>query len=233
MPTLLLRLAGPLQSWGVESKFETRRTLGFPTKSGVVGLLAAALGYSRDEPLDDLNKLYFGVRVDKEGELLRDYHVARGKKDKDVYLTHRYYLADAIFLAGIECDDNDFLVKLENALHYPAFPLFLGRRSCVPTMPLVLGIREKSLLEALQNEPWLLPDWQQQKLRFDSNYNSNSRLRVIIDASVPNPSSILRDVPVSFSRKHRNFSLRSVEESYMDVKQKKITQEHDVWSELR
>lgn len=229
MPTLLLRLAGPLQSWGVESKFETRRTLGFPTKSGVIGLIAAALGYSRDEPLDDLNKLHFGVRVDKEGELLRDYHIARGEKNKNVYITHRYYLADAIFLAALESDDKDFLVKLENALHYPAFPLFLGRRSCVPTMPLVLGIREKSILESLQNEPWLLPDWQRQKLRSDSD----SKLRVIIDASIPNPSSIIRDVPVSFSRKHRKFALRSVEDSYTDAKQQIITQEHDVWSELR
>ena len=100
MATLLLRLAGPLQSWGVDSKFETRGTLDFPTKSGVIGLLAAALGYSRDEPLDRLNKLKFGVRVDKEGVRLHDYHTAKGKKD--TYVTHRYYLSDAVFLAGLE-----------------------------------------------------------------------------------------------------------------------------------
>lgn len=44
MSTLLLRLAGPLQAWGTESKFETRRTEREPTRSGVVGLLMAALG---------------------------------------------------------------------------------------------------------------------------------------------------------------------------------------------
>lgn len=44
MATLLLRLAAPLQSWGSDSKFETRKTGREPTKSGVVGLLAAALG---------------------------------------------------------------------------------------------------------------------------------------------------------------------------------------------
>jgi CRISPR system Cascade subunit CasD len=44
MPVLLLRLAAPLQSWGVESKFDTRRTLGYPTKSGVIGLVASAMG---------------------------------------------------------------------------------------------------------------------------------------------------------------------------------------------
>lgn len=46
MGTLLLKLAGPLQAWGVESKFDERRTLNFPTKSGVIGMVAAALGRS-------------------------------------------------------------------------------------------------------------------------------------------------------------------------------------------
>jgi len=61
MATLLLRLAGPMQSWGYESKFEIRRTGAFPTKSGVIGMLAAALGMSREEPLDELCGLKFGI----------------------------------------------------------------------------------------------------------------------------------------------------------------------------
>ena len=69
MQTMLLRLAAPLQSWGAESKFETRRTLSYPTKSGVIGLLAAALGYSRETPLERLNCLTFGIRVEQEGDL--------------------------------------------------------------------------------------------------------------------------------------------------------------------
>lgn len=73
MATLLLRLAGPIQSWGVESKFEIRRTINFPTKSGVIGMLAAAFGYSREDSLDELNRLKFGVRIDREGKLIRDY----------------------------------------------------------------------------------------------------------------------------------------------------------------
>lgn len=153
MSTLLLKLAGVLQSWGVESKFETRRTLGFPTKSGVIGLLASALGYSREEPLDRLNALRFGIRVEREGELLRDYHIARGKKDKDVYITERFYLSDAVFLAGFESADTAFINELADAVRTPAYPLYLGRRSCVPAMPLLLGIRETPLLETLQNEP--------------------------------------------------------------------------------
>ena len=87
MATLLLRLAAPIQAWGAEAKFETRRTLGYPTKSGVIGMLAAALGYSREESPEHLNGLHFGIRIDREGIYLRDYHTAHGKKDKDTYIT--------------------------------------------------------------------------------------------------------------------------------------------------
>lgn len=136
MPVLLLRLAAPLQSWGVESKFDTRRTLGYPTKSGVIGLVASAMGRERTEPLDDLNELEIGIRVENEGRQIRDYHTADGEKDKK-YITHRFYLSDATFLVGLEHKDAGFIEKIEDALKHPAFPLFLGRRSCPPTLPLV------------------------------------------------------------------------------------------------
>ena len=127
MPVLLLRLAAPLQSWGVESKFDTRRTLGYPTKSGVIGLVASAMGRERTEPLDDLNELEIGIRVENEGRQIRDYHTADGEKDKK-YITHRFYLSDATFLVGLEHKDAGFIEKIEDALKHPAFPLFLGRR---------------------------------------------------------------------------------------------------------
>ena len=135
MPVLLLRLAAPLQSWGVESKFDTRRTLGYPTKSGVIGLVASAMGRERTEPLDDLNELKIGIRVENEGRQIRDYHTANGEKTKK-YITHRFYLSDATFLVGLEHEDAGLIEKIEDALKHPAFPLFLGRRSCPPTPPL-------------------------------------------------------------------------------------------------
>ena len=153
MSTLLLRLAAPLQSWGVDAKFDRRGTERVPSKSAVIGLVAAALGRRRTDSVDDLLALRFGVRVDKEGVLLRDYHTARSKKS--AYVTQRYYLADAVFLAGLE-GDLDLLTKIEHALRHPAFPLFLGRRSCPPEGRISLGIRNKSLLQALQEEPWLV-----------------------------------------------------------------------------
>ena len=70
MAVLLLRLAAPMQSWGTDdSKYETRKTGREPSKSGVIGMIAAALGYRRDESeiLRVLIKLRFGVRVDREG----------------------------------------------------------------------------------------------------------------------------------------------------------------------
>ena len=230
MPTMLLRLAGPLQSWGVESKFETRRTQSYPTKSGVIGLLAAALGYPRDAPLERLNTLNFGVRVDQEGELLSDYHMAKGKKDKDIYITNRLYLADAVFLVGLESENPAFLQELEEAIKNPVFPLFLGRRSCVPTMPIFLGIRDTSLLDALRNEKWLVSEWRQGRNR----NNPPKKLRIIVDAEVPNPSSLVKDLPLSFNKDHREFGLRSVRQEYHEIQGKKQDkpQEHDAFSEL-
>ena len=72
MHTLLLRLSGPLQSWGVQSRFSIRDTGLEPSKSGVVGLLCAALGRPRSAPVDDLAALQMGVRVDQQGHLTYD-----------------------------------------------------------------------------------------------------------------------------------------------------------------
>ena len=139
MPTLLIRMAAPLQAWGVDSKFETRRTGREPSKSGIVGFLAAAMGYRRDEDdkIAELSRLNIGIRVDKEGTLLRDYHTVHGAKS--AYVTNRYYLSDAIFLVGVESNDGELIERLANALEHPVFPLFLGRRSCPPTLPICLG----------------------------------------------------------------------------------------------
>lgn len=151
MSTLLLRLAAPMQAWGAEAKFDRRTTQREPTKSGVTGLVAAALGRKRDESIDDIAALRFGVRADKPGVLLRDYHTA--KSDKSAYVTNRYYLADAVFVAGLEGDD-ELLEKIDVALQRPMYPLFLGRRSCPPSGRVSLGIRRLLTVEqALESEP--------------------------------------------------------------------------------
>lgn len=222
MSTLLLRLAGPLQSWGSDSRFEVRRTGREPTKSGVIGLLAAALGRSRSDSLQDLCGLRFGVRVDQEGRLLRDFHTARGKT---TYVTSRYYLCDAVFLVGLETEDEALLKQLEQALHSPVYPLFLGRRSCPPTLPLVMGIRKESLVEALKNEPWTASPWMQGKTR-----GKNPGLRLLTDGGCGGrKAGMQRDLPVSFHIEVRAYAYREQEEHLPVVPPQEM---HDPMAEL-
>jgi len=170
MPTLLLRLAGPMQSWGTTSRFEQRDTGKEPSKSGVVGLLAAALGVDRDNwiDLEPLTRLSFGVRHDRPGLPRRDYQTAgcaqkntiiraNGTLSKDGVVSQRSYLADAAFLAGVECEDRSFLEKLHGALRDPAWPLALGRKSYVPSEPIWIegGLRDASLRMAIETWPWI------------------------------------------------------------------------------
>lgn len=82
MSTLLLRLAAPLQSWGDDSNFNNRRTYSVPTKSGVLGMIAAALGRKRDDSIDDLKMLEMGVRVDQAGSVLTDFQMVHGKNNQ-------------------------------------------------------------------------------------------------------------------------------------------------------
>lgn len=209
MSTLLLRLAAPLQSWGVASKFDTRDTAREPTKSGIIGLLAAALGRSRTDELDDLKRLRFGVRIDQPGTFLRDFHTAHWsqKQSDPPFVTTRYYLADAVFLVGLEGEE-EFLQTLATALQNPIFPLYLGRRSCPPTGQLVLGLRERSLLQALQEEPWQASTWHAEKVKRRSD---PVKLTIVYDAEPNEQGAFLcRDLPVSFDQRNRQYSFRMV-----------------------
>ena len=215
MSTLLLRLAAPLQSWGSNSKFETRTTEKMPTKSGVLGMLAAALGWNRDADLTRLAALKFGVRADREGENITDFHIARSQKGKDSYVTYRHYLSDAVFLAGVEGDE-EVIKELEIALHNPCFPLFLGRRSCPPTLPIVIGVRQTSLEKALSEEPPICE-------------NGAQNMRIQIETDDPN-AGMMQDVPISFDPKKRIYGYRKVKEFYARVHQEGA--EHDAMAEL-
>ena len=211
MSTLLLRLAAPMQAWGLDSKFDRRGTQREPTKSAVVGMLAAALGRRRDESLRDLSEgLHIGTRVDREGTLLRDYHTA--KSEKSAYVTHRYYLCDAVFLVGLQGEDT-LLEQLEYALSHPVFPLFLGRRSCPPEGRLSLGIsRGKTLEEALRETPRL------HATALERGNQSDTRLRVILTAATDDASAYFqRDEPLSFDQTRREHGFRRVAETWIEL----------------
>ena len=122
MKTILLKFAGPLQSWGTSSHFETRHTDFYPSKSAIIGLIAASLGYRReeDEKIQKLNELDFAVRVDQQGNLLRDFHIAqkyteKGKFDRN-YVTNRYYLEDAVFVVALSHTDDSFIIIQDCAM---------------------------------------------------------------------------------------------------------------------
>lgn len=163
MATLLLQLVGPMQAWGVTSRFDERDSGLEPSKSGVIGLLCAALGRDRAEPVDDLAALRMGVRVDREGLLMRDYQtatgllLASGKPDhKRTAISPRFYLADAAFLVGLE-GSRTLLDTLQSALKQPVWPLSLGRKSMPPGKPVWLadGVRDTDLLTTLEQADYL------------------------------------------------------------------------------
>src|SRR6516162_7242352 len=142
MSVLLMRLAGPMQSWGTRSRFSNRDTGLEPSRSGVIGLLCAALGRPREHPLDDFLPLKMAVRVDREGRLMRDYHTAQNvrradtsKTPQETVLSERFYLADANFLVGLE-GDRPFLKGLDTAVRTPVWVLSLGRKAFVPSLPI-------------------------------------------------------------------------------------------------
>jgi len=207
MSVLLLRLAGPMQSWGTQSRFSHRDTGLEPSRSGVIGLLCASLGWPRDHSLDDFLPLKMAVRVDREGRLLRDYHTAQkvrradtSKSPQETVLSERFYLADADFLVGL-AGDRSFLERLDTALRTPVWQLCLGRKSFVPSLPIALGVMDGELIDVLKQLPW--------RRRFSHEKAPEKPLRGVIE--VPYGSGEPRqDVPQSFESHDRKFGLRHV-----------------------
>ncbi|AQS66882.1 type I-E CRISPR-associated protein Cas5/CasD [Streptomyces pactum] len=207
---LVLRLAGPLQSWGASSRFTRRTTESAPTKSGVVGLLAAAAGIERgdDTRLAPLAALRFGVRIDQPGTRIRDFHTAHhGVTGASMPLSERFYLADAVFVAVVE-GDHALLTGLHDALRAPVYPPYLGRRSCPPSEPVDLGRYEDATLEdALTSAPWQASAWYRRRHRPPQTLTV---LRETTTTESAESADVLRDQPVSFDAAHRRHALRTV-----------------------
>ncbi len=206
MTTLLVAIQAPFQSWGISSHFGVRDTCREPTKSGVIGLICAAFGRPKEAELTDLAQLRMGVRVDREGKVMKDYHLAQdvlrasGGTLKKSEPSNRYYLSDAVFLVALE-GEKKLLTTIQNALNKPKWLLYLGRKAFVPSRPLCLPdcIKEIPLIEALQSYPLLVP-------------SSEKHLRVVIEDK---EGSISRnDVPISFVE--RRFTNRHLRMFYID-----------------
>ncbi|WP_029067696.1 type I-E CRISPR-associated protein Cas5/CasD [Jonesia quinghaiensis] len=207
MPTLLIRLSGPLQAWGTSSRYVHRQTDQHPSKSGIIGLLAAAQGRRRTDNIEDLAQLRVGVRIDQPGRLERDFQTARSADGKrSMPLSYRYYMADAVYVAGIESDSAEQLEEIAEALRSPQFALFLGRRSCPPDRPVLIGVVNLPLLEALTEAPWEATKTYLRKLKTE-----HKKLDVIYDAQDQESAGYVRDHPVSFDPAHRQYQLRAVQ----------------------
>lgn len=228
MKTLLLRLEGPMQSWGTSSRFTERDTGLEPSKSGVIGLLCAALGKPRLEPpgeegswpaLETLARLRMGVRVDRPGQVgvdfqtagggklgRREYGVAKADGSKgDPVMSWRYYLQDASFLVGLESEDHALLERLQGALKAPVWPLFLGRKSYVPSVPVYLtdGLQDGDLLTVLSRYP------------LSTGGDGAGKVRVILDHADAQGSEVRADLPLDFAR--RRFGIRYVRVDTLSV----------------
>lgn len=235
MSVLLLRLSGPLQSWGSSSRFEARHTGTEPTKSAVIGLLASAQGRLRGDEIEDLLHLHFGVRIDQPGRLVNDMQTAeqkhqvtnkhvvkievsegkgscrykkKPKKNKSNRLvTHRYYLSDAKFLVALGADSS-LLEGLDQALRHPRWSLYLGRRACPPDYPVSLGlVQEERIDKALRTYPWIAADWYKKR-------HQGRQLEVVCDedCALDAGNGVISsqvDIPVSFGSA-RKYAVRTV-----------------------
>lgn len=256
--SLVLRLAGPLQSWGGQSQFNRRDTLGEPTKSGITGLLAAAQGRRRQDPIEDLLALRLGVRTDQPGSLLRDYHTVsdyRGRPllsaalsgkgtqkstspAKYTHVTQRFYLQDAVFVVAVS-GPLEVLSGLREAIQRPAFPLTLGRRSCVPTQPLLLdpaadrpeersGLWEGEPLPVLEQVPW--------QARPRGQYRRTPPPVVDLPVTIDDLAGddVRPDLPRSFDPLSRAFTTRRVRQSWVRIATpfSGVTADHDPFALL-
>ncbi len=212
MKTVLLRLEGPMQSWGTSSRFELRDTQPDPSKSGVVGLVGAALGVRREDDagIARLAGLQLAVRIDRAGVVRTDFHTAgggkwpgrdrygvykaSGKQGGDATLSRRDYLADASFLVGLG-GDAELVADIDAALRSPRWPLFLGRKGFAPSAPVAVGVVEGTPSEALRDA--------------ERPRRSDGPGWLVIEC-VASDGEPRQDVPLSFVPDRRRFGTRHV-----------------------
>ena len=160
MKFLTFRLYAPLSSWGQIAVGESRHSAAHPSRSGLLGLLGAALGLKREEKASQKSlaaSCVFGVKLLSPGTLLKDYHTTQVPDDVGKYryvtrheelklgsgplgtiLSSRDYRQDAQFIIAVKSNEGASvsLEDMHTALMFPKFHLYLGRKSCPPSLPL-------------------------------------------------------------------------------------------------
>jgi CRISPR system Cascade subunit CasD len=174
---LVFRLYGPLASWGEIAVGEARHSASQPSRSALLGLCAAALGIERGEEQKqaELSRSFrFGIKLELPGHPLRDFHTIQAPSARrgvrlrtrrqelaaqplNTLLSYREYRTDSLAVIAAETTpDSDSAWSLEDlarALRQPVFPLYLGRKSCPPALPLSPQIVETSGLKHALDSP--------------------------------------------------------------------------------
>lgn len=225
MHTLIMPLVGPMQSWGYRSRFDDRDTGLEPTRSGVIGLICAAMGIPRADDISRFDSLRMGIRVDAPGRAMVDYHTAMDviKADgsgKDTVVSYRHYLSDARFLAGLESVEFALVEEIDAALRHPVWPLFLGRKSFVPALPVHLAgssvQRDTTLEKALKAFPYF---------RLREREDIPTSLRLVIEPKPGEETYMAQsDWPLSYG--DRRFGLRNVKTDWVEAEN---LQDGGVW----
>ncbi|MFP3940271.1 MAG: type I-E CRISPR-associated protein Cas5/CasD [Thermoanaerobaculia bacterium] len=177
-PFLILRLDAPLMSFGGVMVDQRGVTEPHPGASMVTGLLANALGFEHREAnrLQRLqDRLRLAARCDRRGTEIVDYQtvdlsqdflrqgwttrgeaVTRGGGTASVgtHIRYRHYWANAVMTVAVElkpADEEPTLDDVEEALQAPERPLFLGRKVCLPSRPVLESrVETDSLYQALR-----------------------------------------------------------------------------------
>ncbi len=215
--TLFLRLAGPMQSWGTSSRFQLRRSDPHPSKSSVLGIILCSMGIRRedsDAALAPLRDLRMGVRVDRPGISDWDYQTAgagivkgmrsaEGKIKKtgttgehETLLSRRQYLYDASFLVVLQ-GSPETISSCTEALEEPEWPVFLGRKCCIPAEPIFTKTGYFSdPKEALSSVPWQPRD---RSIDLRNNNDKEIELEIIVEhpsgSEAPSGAELVYDVP--------------------------------------
>lgn len=219
MKHLALFLRAPLQSWGVSGKFGERPTMSFPSKSGVLGMLAAATGIDRSDDvwLERAAKMRFAVRAYRTGPRLSDYHTVGGGYDSklprekrcipakaedgkpgNTALTRREYLQDTVFGVVFSGDDDQLLEQIANGVRDPVWGIWLGRKSCIPTEPIFAGFEDTEGAA-----------WERLKKRSDRLTRRDAKFVSVVECEPGRADDVIPDVPLSFTR--RTYGVRAVE----------------------
>ncbi len=187
MSVLTLRCVAPFQAWSCNGNFGNRTVSDKPTKSGIVGMIAGAMGRVRGSDVSDLVGLVMGVRIDKPSvSTLIDYQSATGVKKDENWIACKHYLQDATFTVYLAHDDKAFLEEIVNALTHPVFPVYFGRRVCIPTRPIVMGITDADIQEVMKTTPCQARNaTEPMELYLEGDVEKNDIRAIYIDQDLP------------------------------------------------